>query len=264
MRDTVPSIDQYMACWKVKIRWNAVQFKNWAALPTIKNRLGSYFASVSKIKHYVAYYASSDKSHTKALLGMASRDPHKVVNLCTENQNRQKLMGNKQVVKIITNSFYIGKGHWEGWSIQKRQLEQQLGQRKQWVTLSSIEMSPHLLWKSLGLHRHVTSSRWLRVAFGRIGVDGKNVTPSLEWRYGWTQHISQRENKETKQFFLASYDELRPMAIAGYIFYIFISVVLEDALSLGWWTLSRVGFQSRWLFIGSCRDERSWEWHLGR
>lgn len=76
-----------------------------------KNRLGSYFASVSKIKHYVAYYASSDKSHTKALLGMASRDPHKVVNLCTENQNRQKLMGNKQVVKIITNSFYIGKGH---------------------------------------------------------------------------------------------------------------------------------------------------------
>lgn len=37
----------------------------------------------------------------------ASREPHKVVNLCTENQNRQKLMGNKQVVKIITNSFYI-------------------------------------------------------------------------------------------------------------------------------------------------------------
>lgn len=60
-------------------------------------------SSSAKLFNFLLESSPEKKKHR----ARASREPHKVVNLCTENQNRQKLMGNKQVVKIITNSFYI-------------------------------------------------------------------------------------------------------------------------------------------------------------
>lgn len=88
----------------------------------------------------------------------------------------------------------------------------------------------------------------------------KDVTPA-----GESQHtVAMGENKETKQFFFESYELACPMAITGYIFYIFISGLPPTTLGETRQVLCRDLASNQddylWRLVG--QQKKSWERHL--
>lgn len=89
----------------------------------------------------------------------------------------------------------------------------------------------------------------------------KDVTPA-----GESQHtVAMGENKETKQFFFESYELACPMAITGYIFYIFISGLPPTTLGETRQVLCRDLASNQddylWRLVGQ-QKKKSWERHL--